>query len=487
MHVFWQPVLEPLLNALQPAHVVEIGCDAGRTSRHLVRWCRIHGARLDLIDPAPSCDLAELAARAPGLAHVHLGLSLKVLGDLPAPDIVLIDGDHNWFTVYNEILTLWQLAARDGRDPPVLVCHDIAWPYARRDLYYDITTIPPEGQHPARRGGLTPGNAGLSADGLNAPLVHAEQEGGDKNGVRTAIEAALATRPDLMRVVWMPVMFGLAVIVPRARLAASSSLGAMLDSLELSRPWRTLAALTEHQRLIGAIALQRFAKLTGGDLPSAPPDLPDRPLASALPGQVLADIQRGTFGMAYRGRQMLLNPLDHANYLMLLQTLRPATVFELGVHQAGRSLWLADTLAAIGVTALVIGVDIVLPQVPDDPRIRLLHGNVLDLDEVLPDAVMATLQHPFLVIEDSAHAPETTEAALDFFDRHLQPGDRIVVEDGITAQLLADGDAVAPAGAALGLARFMARRGSAYAIDTESCDRFGYNATWNPNGWLVRR
>ncbi len=487
MNLFWQPVVEPLLEALRPAHIVEIGCDEGRNSRHLIRWSRTHRARLDLIDPAPSCDLEQMAARAPGFAQAHRRLSLEVLGSIPAPDLVLIDGDHNWFTVYNELLTLWQLAERDQREPPIVLCHDTAWPYARRDLYYNPATVPESGRHPARRGAVAPGTPGLAATGLSPDFVHAEQEGGPRNGVRTAIEDALATRPGDMRVVWLPVLFGLAVIAPQSRLAASDALAAWLDGLELSRPWRSLASVTEYQRTLGAIAVRQVSRL-GGDAASATPASPAaRPLAAALPAPVLSAMQRGTFGMTYRGRQMLLNPFDMANYLILLQTLRPETVFELGVHQGGRSLWLADTLTAIGVAANVIGIDVVLPSGLADPRVRLLQGNVLDLGAVLPDTGIAALPRPFLVIEDSAHEPQTTEAALDFFDRHLRPGDRIVIEDGIAAQLLAGGAPTEAAGAALGLDRFLERRGDDYTIDSESCDRFGYNATFNPNGWLIRR
>ncbi len=483
MHLFWQPAIERLFNAARPSHAIEIGCDEGRTTRHLVRWCRVNGARLDLIDPAPAVDIAAMAERAPGLAYFHRDLSLNVLPTLPAADIVLIDGDHNWYTVYNEITVLWQRAEAEGRLPPILVCHDTEWPYARRDLYYNPDTIPDEYRHPARRGGLMPAERGLAAGGINDSLVNAETEGGPRNGVRTAIEDALATRPDDMRVVWLPVLFGLGLIVPRARLAQSPTLTAFVDSLEPSRPWRQLGQLMESRRIADAIETIPLRAMTVRQASIAT----ERSALSSLPTEALRNMLRGMSRYRYRDREMLLNPLDMANYLAVLGDMKPGTVFELGVYRGGRTVWIADMLTAVGVEANVVGVDSMPPDDLSDPRIRLFAGNVRELGNTLTPEFLSALPRPFLVIEDSAHDADTTEAALNFFDPYLQSGDRFVVEDGIVAQLeLGERAEPEPHGAALGAARFLARRGDDYRVEAEICDRFGYNATFNPNGWLVR-
>jgi cephalosporin hydroxylase len=48
------------------------------------------------------------------------------------------------------------------------------------------------------------------------------------------------------------------------------------------------------------------------------------------------------------------------------------------------------------------------------------------------------------------------------------------------------GTALKAMGPARAVEEFLAQRGDVYAIDAASCDRFGYNATFNPNGWLMR-
>ena len=79
--------------------------------------------------------------------------------DLPPMDAALIDGDHNWYTVYNEL----RLLARGAPGPParrcrVLILHDVGWPYGRRDLYYDARArSPTEFRQPYAPGGMQPG------------------------------------------------------------------------------------------------------------------------------------------------------------------------------------------------------------------------------------------------------------------------------------------------------------------------------------------
>ncbi len=72
---------------------------------------------------------------------------------------------------------------------------------------------------------------------------------------------------------------------------------------------------------------------------------------------------------------------------------------------------------------------------------------------------------------------------LDFFDPVLASGDYIVVEDGVIQTLL---ESPGPAGVSQAITAFLDRRGSDYEIDVSICDRFGYNVTNNPNGWLRR-
>lgn len=173
-------------------------------------------------------------------------------------------------------------------------------------------------------------------------------------------------------------------------------------------------------------------------------------------------------------------------YLQLLQALRPATVIELGVYDGGSTLWFADMMRVHDIEPRVVGVDINLPAGIEDAAITLLSGDVRDLEHVLSAEFTASLPHPWLVIEDSAHFYETTLAALDFFDSRLQTGDYIVIEDGIISAFEEEAYRVYEDGPNRALRDFLARADHRYDIDTSLCDYFGRNVTYNPNGWLRR-
>ncbi len=45
-----------------------------------------------------------------------------------------------------------------GTPLPVLILHDVGWPYGRRDLYYTPETIPEEFRQPYEQAGMLPGH-----------------------------------------------------------------------------------------------------------------------------------------------------------------------------------------------------------------------------------------------------------------------------------------------------------------------------------------
>lgn len=482
MFQFWPSVVKPVLDAVKARRVIEIGAGTGRNTRLLAGWAKANGARLEIVDPEPGFDLSPLCDRfGESLCH-HRRPSLEVLADLLPADAVLIDGDHNWYTVYHELEAIYGAAGPVDARAPVSLCHDVEWPYGRRDLYYSPDRIPAEYRHDCRMGGLLPQERGLTPGGYNANHFHAPQEGGARNGVRTAIEDFLARRGGEFRVLWLPLLHGLAVIVPRARLEQADALEAVLASLEISPRLRSLCKIAELER----IDANRPILAPAGAGPRA--GSAARSYASALPDSVLVDLLKGSMGYRYKGRSMLLNPLDMANYLALIGDLKPAAVIEIGSLEGGRTEWLTDMMTALNLDARVISVDL-LPRAPSrHPAIDARVGDALDLAKVLPPEEIRRLGHPLLVIEDSAHDEATCTAVLNYFDPLLAPGDYVIVEDGA---FRAEGDLSAAASdlspPSRAIDAFLARRSQDYEIDGAICDRFGYNATFNFNGWLRRR
>jgi hypothetical protein len=200
----------PCLDAAQPETVVELGAYAGDVTRILLEWAGAAGARIFSVDPEPQDALVRLSEASPQLELVR-ATSHAALPTLPPADAYVIDGDHNYYTVSEELRLI---AARAGRAMPLLICHDVCWPHARRDSYYTPQQIPAEHRQPIAEGCyLYPGVAGTHDGGL---IYHyaASEEGGPRNGVLTALEDFLEGRDEL-RLAIVPAFFGLGLVWAR--------------------------------------------------------------------------------------------------------------------------------------------------------------------------------------------------------------------------------------------------------------------------------
>jgi cephalosporin hydroxylase/predicted O-methyltransferase YrrM len=245
----WDVAIAPVLHAAGATRVVEIGALRGETTIKMLNDLG-PDAELHVIDPVPAFDPREHEEQFPGRYYFHEALSLEVLPTLEPMDAALIDGDHNWYTVYNELRLLAEAARRGGRPLPVLVMHDVLWPYGRRDLYYAPEQIPVEFRQPYAQRGMRPeARRLLERGGLNPTMNNAELEGGPRNGVMTALDDFVAEYDKPLRVVVLPIYFGLAIVVEEERLVRQPELTAALDRLEGPQGGRELLKVAEEVRL----------------------------------------------------------------------------------------------------------------------------------------------------------------------------------------------------------------------------------------------
>jgi hypothetical protein len=172
-----------MLRKERPRLVVEIGVGGGKLSRFLDMSVKQYGGSLMLIDPEPEWN--------PPANYQHFRRpSLDVIPSLDGINYAIIDGDHNWYTVFSELRLLSQRMAEPAR----ILLHDVCWPYAYRDLYYCPERIPEAFRHPYARQGIIEGQSRLSDDGGKSPhLCHALTEGGSRNGVLKAVEDFMQT------------------------------------------------------------------------------------------------------------------------------------------------------------------------------------------------------------------------------------------------------------------------------------------------------
>ncbi len=203
-------LLLPCLDIAAPQTVVELGAYAGDVTRLLLQWAGPSGARVWSVDPDPQDALVRLAQEHAELELVRL-TSHEALAQLPPAEAVVIDGDHNYYTVAEELRLIEERASAEGAPLPLLLCHDVCWPHGRRDSYYAPRLIPAEQRQPTAEGGFVfPGDPGLHGGGLPYPCP-ALREGGPRNGVLTAIEDFLADHDEL-QLALVPAFFGLGVV-----------------------------------------------------------------------------------------------------------------------------------------------------------------------------------------------------------------------------------------------------------------------------------
>ena len=188
MNRFWDIIISHIFNEVKPRLIVEIGSDTGLNTKKILDYCKeVENAKLISIDPSPSFDIGAMKEKY-GRKFIPIkDLSLNSLKTIQNCDVVLIDGDHNWYTVYNELKLIEK--NYNQKNFPIIILHDISWPYGRRDLYYNPDSIPSEFLHDYKQLGMKPNqNKLLKLGGVNVDLNNAINENTPKNGVLTAIE-----------------------------------------------------------------------------------------------------------------------------------------------------------------------------------------------------------------------------------------------------------------------------------------------------------
>jgi hypothetical protein len=202
-------ILLACLDALGARSVLEIGAFEGDLTADLLDWAQGSGASIAAMEPLPPDKLRELSAARPELQLIEETSHDYLARIKPLPDAIVIDGDHNYYTLSKEL----EMIAADAADAslPLIFFHDVLWPHARRDTYYAPERIPEEHRQPLGNNvGLAPGNPGVAKMGL--PFIWAAiEEGGPGNGTLTAIEDFMADRQGLVLAI-VPAFFGFGIL-----------------------------------------------------------------------------------------------------------------------------------------------------------------------------------------------------------------------------------------------------------------------------------
>jgi methyltransferase family protein len=169
------------------------------------------------VDPHPTDELRAALAADPAL-HLVERPSPEVLPDLPVADLYVLDGDHNYAVVRQELGWIVENAP-----DAVVAMHDVLWPCSRRDLYYEPSPLSSGDKLPSSADGPTVWHDDLTPAGFVGlgAFTSAERAGGERNGVLTAVEDVLAEAADPWQFAVVPAVFGMGVAARRSPVTES--------------------------------------------------------------------------------------------------------------------------------------------------------------------------------------------------------------------------------------------------------------------------
>ena len=214
-------IINPVLRLVNARRICEIGASAGTNSRVLADTMRLHLGKLISIDPRPQqCYLDWLKTASDVASHIH-EYSLAAIHTIGKVDAWFLDGDHNWYTVYHELLAI-ESEAQTHQYAPLIFLHDMNWPCARRDMYYDPSKIPTAFLHPHSNDiSISMESKGIVDGGFKGG-TWALHEGGPRNGILTAVEDFLAQSKNEYHWVHVPAVLGLGVLVDKRHMFAEA-------------------------------------------------------------------------------------------------------------------------------------------------------------------------------------------------------------------------------------------------------------------------
>ena len=208
-----------------------------------------------------------------------------------------------------------------------------------------------------------------------------------------------------------------------------------------------------------------------------------------IPKSSWRPLTENAYLQTWKGVLLEKDPMQIAAYPMLINELQPKTIIELGALKGGSAIWLADQLEQFGIEGKVYSVDNDLSQLDEkakiDSRINFLEGDCREIDAVLSTDLLATLAHPWLIIED---VHDNLAGILEhFYHNGLQTGDYLIIED--TNKFMwevwsdwGDQELIERGSRKMDdLRNWLMNNQDEYLIDTYYQDMYGYNASKNWN------
>ena len=206
--VNFYPEIKRMMDAVSMSSITEIGSEAGENTAALLEYAKARNLQLTTVDPV---DVPfPFDRNATPCFTFYQGTSKDYLqGDYQCT-VLFMDGDHNYETVIEDLNAIHN--RRNETGIKIVFLHDVSWPWARRDLYYNLDRV--VNPHPNQsQTQVSPyqseGQYYLPATGYNV----ANSEGSQHNGVLTAVEDFVAATNNSWQYWHIPVIYGIGILV----------------------------------------------------------------------------------------------------------------------------------------------------------------------------------------------------------------------------------------------------------------------------------
>lgn len=202
----------------------------------------------------------------------------------------------------------------------------------------------------------------------------------------------------------------------------------------------------------------------------------------------LEGILKGHHKMMYRGIKAIKCPFDYVIYQMIINEIKPDLIIEIGTAYGGSSLYLADILLQIGsgvLHTIDISEDYFNTNTEDlrnlieaHPRIQKFLGGYQNYN------LNSVSSFPkIMLIEDGSHNYLDVLNVMNKFRDIVTKDSYMIIEDGCVNWMGTESDF--DGGPLRAISEFLPQNPE-FQIDRKWCDFFGYNTTFNPNGYLKK-
>jgi len=214
-------IIFPILETIQANTIGELTAADQENLKFLHLWLSGRQGKLVVLDANCPDEFIDWIDSVDDLVTYVPQSGIDGIAQMPAVDAWFVHGHPNWFNVYHELAEIYE-TAKKNQQPMMIFLQNVAWPCARRDWYASPNSIPENFRQPHTWNGDDAADAmKIMNSRENKTYACALKEGGERNGVLTAVEDFVLNHADEFYWALIPSIFGLGVLFSRNHPRAS--------------------------------------------------------------------------------------------------------------------------------------------------------------------------------------------------------------------------------------------------------------------------